>query len=125
MKTAISAAIIRDRKLLIVNKRGAYILPGGKPEKGEENIACLVREISEELSGARIMNLEYYKTVLGRTPHKGYTIEVKLYRGDLDVEEPRASAEIEEAFFTGLPEDYNLSEVTRRAITHLREDGIL
>jgi len=44
----VAAAIIRDRKLLLVSKQAApdvFYLPGGKPEPGEETLETLVREL--------------------------------------------------------------------------------
>jgi len=41
-----------DGKVLLVRKRGTavFMLPGGKPDKGETELACLEREIAEELN---------------------------------------------------------------------------
>ncbi|WP_304175374.1 NUDIX domain-containing protein [Phenylobacterium aquaticum] len=47
------AALIRDEadRLLTVRKAGttAFMLPGGKPEAGEDEIVALARELGEEL----------------------------------------------------------------------------
>jgi len=47
----IGAAITKDGELLIVKEFGdsTFILPGGRPEKGESDLATLKREIGEEL----------------------------------------------------------------------------
>jgi 8-oxo-dGTP diphosphatase len=48
----IAAAVLEPRGLLLVSKRAApdvYYLPGGKPEPHEEPLACLERELIEEL----------------------------------------------------------------------------
>lgn len=49
----IVAAVIRDDegRLLTVRKQGtsAFMLPGGKREPGEDDLAALARELSEEL----------------------------------------------------------------------------
>jgi ADP-ribose pyrophosphatase YjhB (NUDIX family) len=52
---AVSAAIIRDDKILIVRRarapaRGVYTLPGGGVEIGETLHAAVVREVREETS---------------------------------------------------------------------------
>lgn len=49
----IAAAVVDQGRLLLVSKRAApdvYYLPGGKPEPGESPLACLRREVREELS---------------------------------------------------------------------------
>ncbi|HEX5621857.1 MAG TPA: NUDIX domain-containing protein [Solirubrobacteraceae bacterium] len=48
----IAAAVLERRGLLLVSKRAApdvFYLPGGKPESDEEPLACLERELAEEL----------------------------------------------------------------------------
>jgi 8-oxo-dGTP diphosphatase len=48
----IAAAVLEGRRLLLVSKCAApdvYFLPGGKPEPGESPLACLCREVREEL----------------------------------------------------------------------------
>ncbi|POF63356.1 NUDIX hydrolase [Novacetimonas maltaceti] len=47
----VCAAIVRDGALLCVRKSGTalFMLPGGKPEAGEEALATLHRELVEEL----------------------------------------------------------------------------
>jgi 8-oxo-dGTP pyrophosphatase MutT (NUDIX family) len=38
--------------VLLENERGEWELPGGRPEPGEDPIACLAREFAEELGAA-------------------------------------------------------------------------
>jgi 8-oxo-dGTP diphosphatase len=48
----IAAAVLDRRGLLLVSKRAApdvFYLPGGKPEREEAPLACLERELGEEL----------------------------------------------------------------------------
>ena len=45
----VAAAIVVERRLLLVSKQVApdvFYLPGGKPEPGESDDACLSREIA-------------------------------------------------------------------------------
>ena len=46
---SIKGVLIHDsRVLLLLNERGEWDLPGGRPEPGEEHRAALVREVQEE-----------------------------------------------------------------------------
>ena len=40
-RKVISAAIIYDKRILVVKKRHSWILPGGKPERNESALECL------------------------------------------------------------------------------------
>ena len=61
MNTAICAAVIQYGQLLIVEKKNIWILPGGKPKLGENDFSCLIIEVSEYLSGTKIVVGNYYK----------------------------------------------------------------
>jgi 8-oxo-dGTP diphosphatase len=61
----IAAAVLGSRGLLLVSKRAApdvFYLPGGKPEPGEAPLACLRRELREEL-GVEITSAEPFTEV--------------------------------------------------------------
>lgn len=47
----IGLVCVRDGRVLFVRKKGApsWILPGGKPEPGEDDATALAREVHEEL----------------------------------------------------------------------------
>jgi len=46
---SIKGVLIRDgRVLLLLNRRGEWDLPGGRPEPGEDHRAALAREVREE-----------------------------------------------------------------------------
>lgn len=59
MIVEVVGAVIRDGagRLLTVRKRGTerFMLPGGKPEPGEDDVSALARELAEEL-GVRLMS---------------------------------------------------------------------
>ena len=69
---AVSAAIFRDGRVLIVRRaqppaRGLYTLPGGGVELGETLAEAVVREVREE-TGLRIapLGLAGYREAIGR-----------------------------------------------------------
>jgi 8-oxo-dGTP diphosphatase len=60
-----AAAIVADRKLLLVSKRAApcvFYLPGGKPDPGETPLRTLERELWEEL-GVGLDHAEHFGVV--------------------------------------------------------------
>ena len=81
----VTAGIIKDgeRVLVCQRRRGAafelkWEFPGGKVEDGEEQAACLARELREELAIEATIGPEVY-----RTSHRyvnGFQVELLFYR---------------------------------------------
>lgn len=97
--TKIGLAVIEEGRILLVRKRGTeiFILPGGKPEGDEDDLAALHREVNEEL-GCRIepAGLQFEGAFTDQVAGKpDTTVTVRLYRGAL-AGEPQCRAEIEE-----------------------------
>ena len=129
MKKAINALIIRDKRLLLFRKNLIWILPGGKPEKGESDIETLVREFKEEASGAEIEVREYYGSFIGMPIHKKDALEAvayfaKLKNPDLEI---IPSGEIKESRFIGCLETpfFYLSDITSKIIKQLIKNEYL
>jgi 8-oxo-dGTP diphosphatase len=95
----IGLAVVKDGCLLLVRKRGSdcLILPGGKPERGEDDLTALSREIDEEL-GCTLnpQGIRYLGAFRDRAADLVDTeVVVKLYAGTL-VGDPAPQAEIEQ-----------------------------
>src|SRR5258708_33496250 len=75
---AVSAAIFRDSKILLVRRarspaKGFYSLPGGRVEFGEPLHAALHREVDEETTlKIEIIGLAGWREVLPRTSGGGH-----------------------------------------------------
>jgi len=79
----------------LLRKKESWLLPGGKPKLNESDIACLVREVEEELSGTELENIAYYGEFIGKT-HIGEEFKTKVYLANVKGELKESSAEISE-----------------------------
>lgn len=97
--TKIGLAVVDANHLLLVRKRASdfYILPGGKPEIGEDDLTALSREISEEL-GCRVNPSSVAFLGAFSDDAAGIadtTVTIRLYGGSL-IGVPSPASEIEE-----------------------------
>ena len=99
---------IRDgRVLLCRKKRGTslLILPGGKREAGESALACLARELREELGEVSAISPElvgvYTHAAAGDAEKQ---VRIALYRAEL-TGEPHAQSEIAGLVWFGAADD--------------------
>ncbi len=125
MRKVICIATIENKKILLVRKRLTWILPGGKPENAETDKECLIREFSEELPKITILNMTYYSDkFVGITPHSNREIQAIVYIAKI-IGEIERGAEINKAEWVKNPEEYNLSEISKKIIRSLRQTGHL
>lgn len=100
----VGLAVMHDNRLLLVRKRGGktYILPGGKPEAGENDLEALVREIDEELGCTIDSNsvtfLGTFSDAAAELPET--VVVVRLYAANL-VGAPAPKSEIEAVTWFG------------------------
>ncbi|MBP1327220.1 8-oxo-dGTP pyrophosphatase MutT (NUDIX family) [Leucobacter exalbidus] len=81
----VSAVVLRDRdgRVLNVRKRGThmFMLPGGKPEPGEDAAMTAAREVEEELGFTLELSalslLGRFRTAAANEP--GYALEATVY----------------------------------------------
>lgn len=95
----VGLALVEGGRILLVRKRGSktYILPGGKPEAGEDDVRALVRELDEEL-GCEIdlSSVIFLGSFSDRIADEdNATVTVRLYSARL-IGTPSPHAEIEE-----------------------------
>jgi len=125
MKTVINSIVIEENKLLLVKKKETWILPGGKIEVGENDLECLSREISEELSNTKIKDVNFYKEFSGITPHSKKMIRAKTYFAKIDGELHNSSQEISDVRYVSNFKDYKISNITKNIIDSLIQDKYL
>ncbi len=88
MIEVVNGIIISDKKVLLCEKNGILIFPGGKKEPGENDERCLRREVKEE-TGSNITKIEkLFCEESGISPSSIRKIEVKAYLITID-REPR------------------------------------
>jgi 8-oxo-dGTP diphosphatase len=94
----VGLAVTDMDRLLVVRKKGgsSYILPGGKPESGEDDLQALTREIEEELGCqldlATIVFLGSFSDSAADMVNT--TVTVRLYAAQL-IGDPAPQSEIE------------------------------
>ncbi len=116
----IVAALISDDagRVLLVRKRGtqAFMQPGGKRDRGEDDFATLSREIAEELGCVVIpdsmFSLGEFDAIAANEP--GFRVQASLYRVEV-TGEIAPSQEIDEAIWIdpAAPPDSHLAPLTR------------
>lgn len=104
----IGLAVMDGMRVLLVRKKGGFkfILPGGKPERGEEDLETLQREIQEEL-GCEIdaQTIEFLGSFTDAAADmSNTTVTVRLYRGCLEGK-PSPKSEIETLRWISYGED--------------------
>jgi len=124
MRVAICIVVIQNGRILLCKKKETWILPGGKPEVGESDIECIVRELREEFPELQVSILRHYGDFVGVTPHKGDELCARVYLAEVSGSIV-PSAEISESAWTDKPEDYKLSDITQKIILSLRQTGCL
>lgn len=122
---AVAVVIIRHGKILLVkNRNGWWVLPGGKMEQDESDMDCLLREISEELPKAKLRNIVFYGKFLDLTPTHGSPFELRIYHANMEGTS-KVGAEVSEAVWTLSPQDLCLPGATKKVIESLQKDNFL
>jgi 8-oxo-dGTP diphosphatase len=123
----VAAAIVEPRGLLLVSKRaapGMYYLPGGKPEPGESPLACLRRELHEEL-GVRIADVQAFGELRAPAALEGVEMHMSVFLARL-TGTPTIGGEIASMVWWPDGGDVLLAPAVRRdVIPGLREAGLL
>jgi len=98
-------AVIKDGKILMVRSHKSptrFFTLGGKYEEGEDDLACLTREVQEEVSSrldpAQLVFLHEFTGPADGKP--GVDLVIRLYRGEL-LDSPVAGNEIAEVSWLG------------------------
>lgn len=110
--TKVGLALVKENRILLVRKRNSsiYILPGGKPEKDEDDLTALSREIEEEigchLDPGSAFFLASFSDKAADLP--GVKITVRLYAGTI-LGRPEPRSEIEQLIWFSPYERHPLS----------------
>lgn len=124
----VGLAVFRDHKILMVKTtKGNIRFLGGKVDDGETDIACLVREVKEEVNSD--LNIDSLKLLnVFSAPTKDdpdVTVEMPLYKGEL-ISEPSPSSEVVEIVYedSGL-DDSHKTPLTTSVFDWLKASGFI
>ena len=94
-KIRVTALVIREGKLLMLNGRGYKELwtPGGKMKIGETDEDCMRRELREELQ-ANLDEFKFFKEYYGKSFYNDWVVRQRVYIAKISGE-IRPSSEIE------------------------------
>jgi 8-oxo-dGTP diphosphatase len=127
MMRVIAAAVVEAGRLLVVSKQAApavFYLPGGKPEPDEDELACLGRELGEEL-GVAVQAPERLVEVRARAALERRQMHMTVFLARL-AGTPRRGAEI--ASLAWWPERHELAlapAVRDHVVPALQARGLL
>jgi len=125
----VGAAIVRNKKVLVVRKAGQpspeFFTAGGKIEEGETHYQTLARELKEEL-GVDVERLEYLGSYRDVAVFEAVPIVIHAYYVEV-TGEPRPSAEIRELKWIGKSDaDISVSSImANQIIPELERSGRL
>ncbi len=126
----VGIAVIRDRKMLMVRngKHGeVFSTLGGKIEEGEDDMACLAREVKEEADTELIADsLSFLGEFRGAILGKDNTfITIRLYKGELK-SDPVPSSEIVEArYFDSTIAQKHLTPASEKIFAWLKDHNYI
>ena len=120
-----AAFINSERKVLTVpNRSGSQVFVGGKIEEQETPLAALKRELAEELPGAHVSDLWFYRSFSGRS-RRGEVLEIYIFIGEVEGDiTPGSELTGHEPRWVGF-DDYQGSEVMRTIMAALKKDGYI
>ena len=124
----VAAAVIQDKKVLMVDNHGNLSFPGGTKEKDESDSECLTREFREEFSGTLLTNLRPYRNFGGISPRSGNQIRVKVYFADVmgSLKMPDGKDEdVKRAEWITYPTIYKTAKVANNLLKYLHIDNYL
>jgi len=124
---------LREGRILLCRKKHStshLILPGGCVEPGESPVACLERELHEELGEVAVHGLEYVGAYEDRAASDDAasrkTVRIELYRGTLEGT-PEPHSEIVELVWFGSRDDRTrlAPSIVNRILPDLLARGLL
>ncbi len=117
----VALAIFKNKKMLQVRSKKhpeVFFTLGGKIEEGEDDLACLKREVKEEIDCEIDGNSLKYLTEFEDIAHgkEQASVNIRMYEGKL-VGEPKPFSEIAEiGYFDTKSDKKSLSVIAQRTI---------
>lgn len=116
------------RLLVVLKHEGStWLLPGGKPEGDESDIACLVRETKEETATDVVAGTAYLGTFSADAADQpGRQVQLRAYRGEI-IGDPVPMNEIAEIRWVDMdrPDVPLADSILHGVIPALRAEGLV
>lgn len=128
MRKGVYGLVIENKNVLVVEKKGKYILPGGKPDSVDEtDKEVLKREFKEELSGTEVLVDLYYRDFEGISPNNKKEILTKNYFCYPLEEIGEPSGEISKKDWVDSSDlkKEDFSDLTKKVLNSLAEDNLI
>jgi 8-oxo-dGTP diphosphatase len=124
----VAAAVVEDRRLLLVSKRQApdiFYLPGGKRDAGEDDLACLHRELDEELGVTAVDPVPWREVVAPAALEPGQQLRMRVFLARLGGS-PSPAGEIARLHWWRPDDCLRLAPaIEQHVIPALRADGMI
>lgn len=127
----VALAVFKNKKMLQVRtnkQKEVFYTLGGKIEKGEDDIECLIREVKEEVGCDIDSSSIKFLTTFEDIAHgkEGDLVNIRVYEGKL-IGEPKPQSEVVEiGYFDTLSDKKHLSVIAQRTIfPWLKEHGYI
>jgi hypothetical protein len=125
MQHNVAAAIVDDKRILLVNTKHVWHLPNGALRSGVNQIDVLTEAVERDLCGTGLEWIRHYRDFVGFTRKERHPFVTHVYLADVKGGIRGVSGEVREYQRCEYGLARNVSDVTGKVVEALRIDGYL